>query len=99
MENIIHKKSFFLPSPYRWVSLFFIGVVLLFSTACSEITAPVQRVPKQVVDSIARARIDSLRPIMDSICRERTARNIEHLADSMLTIRLEDMRKRLNVIK
>lgn len=67
-------------------------ICLLFATCADEEAVRVQLTPDQRDEfrAIAVARIDSLRPILDSICDATREERIAAATDSIVQVRLEE---------
>ncbi len=66
--------------------------------ACSVEEAGTKIVKKELMlkaDSIASLKIDSLRPIMDSLCQLKFEKELSILTDSLLEKRVEEMKQKL----
>jgi len=73
---------------------------LLLATACTQDPPPTLTYKdRELADSLYRLQVDSLHPIMDSLCKAHFDSAVQHNVDSMMTKRLSEIQKYLERIK
>ncbi|TAK33266.1 MAG: hypothetical protein EPO28_17280 [Saprospiraceae bacterium] len=73
---------------------------LLFAAACTEDPPPtLSYQDRGLVDSLYRLQVDTLNPVMDSLCKARFDSAVHHNVDSMMAVRLSEIEEYLERIK
>ncbi len=75
------------------------GCLLLFSACTPDPPPTLNYKDRQFVDSLFRKEVDSLKPILDSICNLRFDSAVQVAVDSILTERQEEKEKYLERVK
>lgn len=71
-------------------------LLLLAMSSCTEDPPPVLDYrEREAVDSLFRKQVDSLRPILDSLCEARYDSALQHNVDSMMTLRRQEIQRYL----
>ena len=92
-QLIINNCLFFLFS-------FSFSFSFLFNTACTPDPPPTLNYKdRQLVDSLFRMQVDSLKPLMDSLCDLRFDSAVQHTVDSIMQERQSEIKKYLERIK
>lgn len=82
----------------KFLILVFIAGCL--STGCTEDPPPaLSYKDREVIDSLFRARVDTLRPLYDSLCVVRTDSMVKRNVDSIMQVRLGEIERYLERIK
>jgi hypothetical protein len=72
----------------------------LLATACTEDPPPTLTYKdRELADSLYRLQVDTLNPVMDSLCKARFDSAVQHNVDSMMAERLSEIEKYLERIK
>ncbi|MFM9950866.1 MAG: hypothetical protein ACKV1O_23215 [Saprospiraceae bacterium] len=71
------------------VVLFFLAA-LAFGTSCTEREVRLSANDRQIVDTIYLRRLDSLRPLWDTLCVTNRPMMLKTAVDSLVRIRLEE---------
>ena len=92
-KNIIQQFSIF-------NFQFLIFICLLLVSACTPDPPPTLNYKdRQLVDSLFRLEVDSLKPLLDSICDLRFDSAVQHTVDSLMQERQSEIEKYLERIK
>ena len=69
-------------------------------TACTEDPLPVlDYKEREAIDSLFRKQVESLRPILDSLCEARYDSALQHNVDSMMTLRQQEIQRYLEKVR
>jgi hypothetical protein len=69
-------------------------------TACTDPPPPaLNSQDRQIIDSLYRLRVDSLRPKLDSICDGKFEARVEQAVDSMYKLRVAEMERLIKRLK
>ncbi|MFT4759580.1 MAG: hypothetical protein ACI9XO_002178 [Paraglaciecola sp.] len=74
-------------------------VLLLFLTRCTEPPPPtLSSDDRKFADSLYRDSVNYLKPVIDSLCELNFDKNVQATVDSIMTERLEEIRKQMERI-
>lgn len=74
-------------------------IVILAMTNCTEPPPPTLSVDdRKLTDSLYRDSINYLKPLIDSLCTLNFDKNVKAVVDSIMTERLEEIRKQMERI-
>lgn len=80
------------------ISFFALAAALV--TACSEAPPPtLSYKEREMIDSLYRHQVDSLKPIFDSICTARFDSAVHFKTDSMVKVRNAEIQKALEQLR
>ena len=84
--------------PYIWQT-FFATLFILLLANCTEPPPPsLNCKDRQISDSLYRDSINYLKPLIDSLCELNFDKNVQETVDSIMTERLEEIRKQMKRI-
>jgi hypothetical protein len=73
---------------------------LLLLTACTDPPPPVLAYKdRELVDSLFRMKVDSMKPLFDSLCTARFDSAVQFKTDSMLKVRTAEIQKALERLR
>ncbi len=82
------------------VLLFYISILVIAMQACTEAPPPTLAYKdRELVDSLYRHQVDSLKPIFDSRCATRFDSAVQFKTDSMLKVRTAEIQKALERLR
>ncbi len=73
-----------------------VGVFLFVLYSCNSEDEKLTNKQLRLIDKLARQEIDSLRPIMDSLCDIRREKEFQTRVDSLLQVRLKELETKMN---
>lgn len=92
LTNIFMKKQ----GKFLWLLM----TALLGLTACTDPPPPtLSYKDRELVDSLYRHQVDSLKPIFDSLCTARFDSAVQFKTDSMLKVRTAEIQKALERLR
>jgi hypothetical protein len=81
-------------------SLCLLAILTACLSACTEQPAPTLAFrEREIVDSLYRHQVDSLKPIYDSLCAARFDSAVQFKTDSMLKVRTAEIQKALERLR
>ncbi|MFQ5448346.1 MAG: hypothetical protein ACE5FF_15585 [Saprospiraceae bacterium] len=84
----------------NYTTILFSLPFLLLATACTQDPPPTLTYKdRELADSLYRLQVDTLNPVMDSLCKARFDSAVQHNVDSMMAERLSEIEKYLQRIK
>lgn len=82
------------------ISAFSLTCFLFLQTACTADPPPTLRYKdREIVDSLFRVRIDTLKPFLDSLCEVRHDSAVRYKVDSILEVRISEKEKYLERLR
>lgn len=79
----------------RFLSLCFV-VLSVFSCSEAPTKYELSRSERKVVDSTFRVRMNTIKSEMDSLCTSERTQNKQHIKDSLIKVRLEEIENVMN---
>lgn len=77
-----------------------LAILTTILSACTEQPAPTLAFrEREIVDSLYRHQVDSLKPIYDSLCTARFDSAVQFKTDSMLKVRTAEIQKALERLR
>ncbi len=96
----LHQLSNLLFMKQLLKRLCLLAILITILSACTEQPAPTLAFrEREIVDSLYRHQVDSLKPIYDSLCTARFDSAVQFKTDSMLKVRTAEIQKALERLR